>query len=56
MTKQTVNIEVTKPEHEPKIVSETESEKRIDQIAEEVAEKGAHTEQNYDKEHQIFSK
>jgi hypothetical protein len=56
MTKQLDSVEATKPEHEPTTVLNAESEKRIDQLAEEVAEKGSRTEQKYDNDHQIFSK
>jgi hypothetical protein len=39
-----------------KTVSETKTEKKINQMAEDAAEKAVKTEKNYDKDHNIFSK
>jgi len=36
-------------------VSDAAAQKRIERVAEEAAEKASHTEQDYDKGHQIFS-
>jgi hypothetical protein len=54
MAEQFEKTEVTKPENET--VSEAVAQKRLDRVAEEVAEKSSRTEQKYDTDHQIFSK
>jgi len=54
MTKQLENTEVTKTEDET--VSETAAQRRIDHVAEEMAEKSSRTEKKYDTDHTIFSK
>ncbi len=54
MTKELENLEVTKRENEA--ASDVAEQKRIDNVAEETAEKSSRTEQKYDKNHNIFSK
>jgi hypothetical protein len=48
------NLEVEKPESETS--SNVSAKNRINHIAEEAAEKASRTEQEYDGEHNIFSK
>jgi hypothetical protein len=54
MPEQFENPEETKLEDET--VSDATAEKRIDRVADKAAEKSSHTVQNYDKDHNIFSK
>jgi hypothetical protein len=54
MTEQFENSEVTKLESET--IADATAQKRIEHIAQDEAEKASHTEQNYDEDHQIFSK
>ena len=54
MAEQIENPEETKLDNEP--FPDATDRKRIDHVAEEIAEKASHTEQKYNKEHQIFSK
>jgi len=52
MPQQFVKPEVIKPATE----TVSEEEKKVDKIADKAAKKASHTEQRYDKDHQIFSK
>jgi hypothetical protein len=54
MSKEVDNLEVTKSGNET--ATDAAAQKRIDNVAEEAAEKSSRTEQKYDKDHQIFSK
>jgi hypothetical protein len=54
MAKQFENPEVTKTEDET--VSDAAAQKRLDRVAEEMAEKSSRTEQKYETDHQVFSK
>ncbi len=54
MPEQFVNPEVTKIEDET--VSDATAKKRIERVAEKAAEKASHTEQSFDRDHQVFSK
>ncbi len=54
MSEQLGKNDVVKPPDQT-FPNATEQE-RIDHVAEEVAEKGSHTEQEYDQEHPVFSK
>jgi hypothetical protein len=54
MPEQFENPEVTKIEDET--VSDATAKKRVERVAEKAAEKGSHTEQSYDEDHQIISK
>jgi len=54
MIEKTKNPEVTKPEE--KAVLDEAAQNRIARVAEKAAEKASQTEQNYDENHQIFSK
>lgn len=54
MPEQFENPEPTKVEDET--VSDASAEKRIERVAERAAEKASKTENNYDKDHPIFSK
>ncbi len=54
MPEQFENPEVTKVENET--VSDATAQERIESVAEKAAEKASHTEQSYDRDHQIFSK
>ena len=56
MMKQLESVEATKAEDEVNTISDAKSERRIDELAKEVAEKGSRTEQKFDQNHQIFSK
>jgi hypothetical protein len=53
MPEQFETPEVTKPEDEP--VADVAAEKKIEHIAEKAADKASKTEQNYDKDHTLFS-
>ena len=53
MTEQDKSFDATK--RKANIASETSEEKKIEQIAEEAAEKATNTEKRYDSEHTIFS-
>jgi hypothetical protein len=54
MTEQFENPEVTNLENDT--VSDAAAQKRIERVTEKHAEKASHTEQRYDKDHDIFSK
>jgi hypothetical protein len=54
MADQFENPAVTKIEDET--ITDAPAEKRIENVAEKAAENASHTEQHYDKDHQIFSK
>jgi hypothetical protein len=54
MRQQFENSEATKLEDEK--LSDVTSEKRIERVADEAAEKSTKTEQRYDSDHNIFSK
>jgi hypothetical protein len=54
MAKQFENPEATKTEDET--ISDAAAQKRLDHVAEKMAEKSSRTEQKYDTDHQIFSK
>ncbi|MGO9775040.1 MAG: hypothetical protein ACLPM3_00445 [Terracidiphilus sp.] len=54
MAEQFENPEVTRIDDET--VSDACSQKRIERVAEKAAEKASHAEQNYDQDHEIFSK
>jgi hypothetical protein len=54
MTEEIEKIEATKTENET--TAGATDQKRIDHIAEEAAKKASHTEQKFDRDHQIFSK
>lgn len=54
MAEQFENPEVTKLENET--VSDAGAHRRIEHVAEKAAEKASHAEQNYDQDHEIFSK
>jgi hypothetical protein len=54
MPKQFENQKATKVK--VKTVSEPKIEKKINQVAEDAAEKASKAEQRYDKDHDIFSK
>jgi hypothetical protein len=54
MPEQFENPEVTKLEHET--VTGAAAKKRIERVAEKAAEQPSHTEQDYDRDHQIISK
>lgn len=54
MPEQSENSEATKLED--KIVSEASAEKRVEHLAEKAAEKASKTENNYDKDHSLFTK
>ena len=54
MPEQFKNSEATKLEDET--ISEASAEKKIERIAEKAAEKASKTENNFDKDHSLFSK
>ncbi len=54
MPEQFENLEATKLGDET--ISDSSAEKRVEHIAEKAAEKASKTENNYDKDHAIFSK
>jgi hypothetical protein len=54
MTKQFENPEETKLEDET--IADASPLKRIERVTEKQAEKASHTEQRYDRDHDIFSK
>ncbi len=54
MPEQIGNQKTTKLEVET--ISDAKTEKKINQVAEDAAEKSTKTEQHYDKDHNIFSK
>ena len=54
MAEQIENQKATKLEDET--VSDASAEKKIQQVADKAAEKSSHTEQSYDRDHQIFTK
>jgi len=56
MAKQFENPEVTKMEVEAVSDATASAQKRLDHVAEEMAEKSSRTEHKYDTDHQIFSK
>ena len=54
MAEQFEKTEVMKPENET--VTDVAAQKRINHVADEVAEKSSRTEQKYETDHQVFSK
>ena len=54
MPEQFKNSEATKLENQT--ISDASAEKKIERIAEKAAEKASKTENNYDKNHSLFSK
>ncbi|MGA8728308.1 MAG: hypothetical protein WB608_06120 [Terracidiphilus sp.] len=54
MPEQFKNSEATKLENQT--ISDASAEKKIERIAEKAAEKASKTENNYDKDHSLFSK
>ncbi len=54
MTEQFENLGATKLEDET--VSDASAEKRVEHVAEKAAEKASKTENNYDKDHSLFTK
>jgi hypothetical protein len=54
MPEQSENSEATKLED--KTVSEASAERRVEHLAEKAAEKASKTENNYDKDHSLFTK